>query len=532
MQNELNLPAMLAEATSIDDFFASEKLFPSFESIGIKNKILLERIAKYLNKNSIQECRPSAVQAASFSAITSGNDVTIGAETGSGKTLAYLLPLIDDILTKKHESKGNHKDLGYVYARSVILVPNKELANQVLNMAKILCGDQQAVVWSSNGEEQTPHLNEISFGNDIVRLGILPGGLNAPEDYKPFRLSMTETNYPPLDLIITTPASLGPLGLSPKNIELFADINTIVIDEADMLFDGGYLRALENVLLGFKRADRLDSSFGVKKTQHVLVAATLPDMGLKSVDAYVQKKFPFATRVTMKGMHNARHYGLKDHNIWIQDDHKEATPKKKRMDHLIEMLSSNNDLEISLVGDKVMIFLNSIEDVDSATAVLQRNGINVVPFHAKLSLEERTSNLNRFRKYDANFDENEPDAVPILVCTDLAARGLDIPQVTAVVQLQFSGNVVTHLHRMGRCGRAGKRDGRGIIFYGGTESELVDVVRKAEKEQSTMTIKSNEIDFDDETAPETTGKVQNAFSRKRGFTKKRKKTARKEPNEG
>jgi Superfamily II DNA and RNA helicases len=305
---------------------------------------------------------------------------------------------------------------------------------------------------------------------------------------------------------------------------------------------GGYLRPLNDVLLGFKRADKLDASFGVKKTQHVLVAATLPDMGLKSAEAYVQRKFPFATRVTMKGMHNARHYGLKDRTVWIQDDLYEEMPKKKRMECLIQILqedpSSNSN--VGLKGEKVMIFLNTAGDVDSATAALCNAGIKAVPFHAKIPLVERTNNLDKFRKYIPNTcveEEHDSDAVPILVCTDLAARGLDIPGVTSVVQLQFAGNVVSHLHRMGRCGRAGKRDGRGVIFYGEVESELVDVVKQAEMEQETMVLKGNDIiEVEDQEGEDkqgamktslTAGKVKNAFSRKRGFTKKRKKLARK-----
>ena len=116
----------------------------------------------------------------------------------------------------------------------------------------------------------------------------------------------------------------------------------------------------------------------------------------------------------------------------------------------------------------------------------------------------------------------------MLVCTDLASRGLDIPGVTAVVQLQFAGNVVSHLHRMGRCGRAGNRDGRGIIFYGPQEADLVAVVRDAEKEQSRMELSQDveeELE-DEENNNEEAGKVKRAFSRKRGFTKKRKKERR------
>lgn len=530
------LEAFLEEATSTDDFYADADQFPTFESLNIKSPILLKRVQDMLDG---ENSRPSAVQAASYTAITSGKDVNIGAETGSGKTLAYLLPLIDDILQKKQNAKdetGRIGHMGYDYARAVILVPNKELANQVLRMAVELCGGPRSVVWGPNGDNSMLNLNPNSNDAEdvdeslIVRLGIMPGALKGPEDYKPVRLSVNDPmNHAPLDLIITTPASFGPMGEDPKNIAMFADIETLVIDEADMLFDGGYLRPLNMVLLGFKRSDRLDASFSMVKTQHVLVAATLPDMGLKSADAYVQKKFPYATKVTMKGMHNARHYGLKDQTAWIQDDNDGEMPKKKRMERLIQILKDDPSTnEVGLAGEKVMVFLNSVGDVDSAAGALSRAGINAVPFHAKLTLAERTENLSRFREFDATAEENDDNAVPVLICTDLAARGLDIPGVTSVVQLQFAGNVVSHLHRMGRCGRAGNRDGRGVIFYGGAESELVEVVRKAEGDQETMVLQGNEID--DETAS-SGGKVDNAFSRKRGFTKKRKKIRREERND-
>ena len=111
------------------------------------------------------------------------------------------------------------------------------------------------------------------------------------------------------------------------------------------------------------------------------------------------------------------------------------------------------------------------------------------------------------------------DMVSILVCTDLGARGLDIPGVTAVVQLEFAGNVVAHLHRMGRCGRAGNRNGRGIIFYDSKQRELIEVVREAEQKQERMILEGDVDDADEAT-------VKEAFSRKRGFTKKLKKQRR------
>ncbi len=266
--------------------------------------------------------------------------------------------------------------------------------------------------------------------------------------------------------------------------------------------------------MGFRRTTKLDSSYEIQRVQHVFVAATLPDMGLRSVDAYLQKKFPLAQKVTMAGMHSARHYGLRDRTMWF-----EIEGNKERMEKLVELLRTPVD-EGGLGGEKVMVFLNSGDDVDGAQGALERAGFASVKYHAKIALEERTQNLERFRNYSPDA-QGGPDAVPILVCTDLGARGLDVPGVTAVVQLQFAGNVVAHLHRMGRCGRAGKKNGRGIIFYDVKQRELIEVVQEAEQKQERMVLEGDVDDVEDTT-------VKNAFSRRRGFTKKLKKQRRDE----
>lgn len=497
-------------------FFAEEI---DFATMGVKSPILLQRI------QALGFSRPTSVQAAAFGDISSGSgNVTVGAETGSGKTLAYLAPLIDDILQRKAAAE-QADDPGYDYARAVILVPNKELVQQVVRMAMPLSGGKQSLVY---GGKSLSDPSLIQKGNDeavpereLIRIAILPGGLNDPLDFPPFRNSVgLGGKEPPVDLVISTPATIGPLGLKPKHIDMFADIQTLVIDEADMLLDGGYLRQLENVLMGFRRADRLqvDASLGAKKTQHVFVAATLPDMGLRSVDAYLEKKFPTATRITTAGMHNARHYGLSQTTLWIDQD-----SKKARMEQFVELCKQSPD-EGGLKGEKVMVFLNSVDDVEGASQALNRAGMNSLPYHAKIKLGERTETLERFRKYDRDAPPDD-ETVPILVCTDLASRGLDLPGVNTVVQLQFAGNVVSHLHRMGRCGRAGKQTGRGIVFYGDKERELVEVVREAEEQQESMVLEGEVVETEEDEDNQA-GKVQKAFSRKRGFTKKLKKIRR------
>jgi len=422
--------------------------------------------------------RPSAVQASSFDAISNGEDVILGAETGSGKTLAYLLPLLFDIESKRD----------FQYCRSIILVPNKELSNQVVRMC-----------------------NEVF---PSVKIDVMPGGLRNPEDYRPFRILESDADSSNrIDVCITTPANLAPFALSPKNIDFFADVQTLVIDEADMLLDGGFLQSLNSVLMGFRRADRLDPTHEVPKTQYVFVAATLPDFGLKSVDAFIQKRFPEAKRLRMAGMHNARHYGLKDRTTWIAEEN-----NKVRLNKLVDLFHE----DFIKNKEKVMIFLNSVEDVEGAAGALRRAGINALPYHAKLKLGDRVANLGEFRNHSFEKNENVEDFedMPVLVCTDLASRGLDLPGVTVVVQLQFATNVVAHLHRMGRAGRAGNVDGRGFIFYSeeGTEKALVDVIRDAETNQDAMQIEGDVDDPEEQSAT-----VNKAFSRKRGFNKKRRK---------
>jgi len=243
-------------------------------------------------------------------------------------------------------------------------------------MARELGDDVVRVVDGQSSSTTTTRADD-----GAVRLAVLPGGLEAPRDFRPFREPESA-----VDLVVCTPAALGPFGLDPRNVDLFADVPTLVIDEADMLLDGGYLRPLENVLMGFRRADKLvegrkedhgqDDDFSVgRRTQHVFLGATLPDYGLKSVDAYIHKKFPYIERVRMPGLHNARHYGLRSdaRTLWLPqpsgDNHRE------RLALLAELLGGDGEGEFeeheSLKDDKVMVFLNTVDDVDGATNALR-----------------------------------------------------------------------------------------------------------------------------------------------------------------
>ena len=100
----------------------------SFESCGLSTQLLSAL-------SSAGKSIPTVIQAKSFAAIESGQNVVVGAETGSGKTLAYLIPIIDGIIKKGIEKSSDQEVPVRSYPSAIIVVPNKELCSQVCRMA-------------------------------------------------------------------------------------------------------------------------------------------------------------------------------------------------------------------------------------------------------------------------------------------------------------------------------------------------------------------------------------------------------------
>ena len=119
--NNNNNPNNKNDNNTNDAFFSDQ----SFADIGITSPILLQRLA------AMGLHKPSTVQEATYQVVAEGTDVIIGAESGSGKTLAYLLPIINHILTTKQGEEGTPN---YDFCRAIILVPNRELVQQIISI--------------------------------------------------------------------------------------------------------------------------------------------------------------------------------------------------------------------------------------------------------------------------------------------------------------------------------------------------------------------------------------------------------------
>jgi superfamily II DNA/RNA helicase len=350
-------------------------------------------------------------------------------------------------------------------------------------------------------------------------------------------------------------------------MELFRSLEIIVLDEADMLLDGGFLNQIEQVLVARKRVARLNavaavdnalamaSETGVKNadgsesdvaagrprrerwwrggddeelaahsSQVVLSAATIPNYGLKSADELVKRKFPAAVRVETRLLHHTQPQLRQE---WVQlslgggelDELADFMAEEVKT-FLRESKLAGGDFDRGKSFPRTMIFTNTVGRAHAALAVLTEALVGDVEgllqegsvrgYHKEVKADEREQTLRSFSLSGTPpgttslcRGDNGAANCRVLVCTDLAARGLDIEEVDHVVQFDFADNVVQHLHRLGRTARAG-RPGRATHFVK-QGSELAEMIRAA-------TEKGEALD--------------ESFSRKRGFRKKIKKTGR------
>lgn len=166
-----------------------------------------------------------------------------------------------------------------------------------------------------------------------------------------------------------------------------------------------------------------------------------------------------------------------------------------------------------------MIFLNTAETAKVFADHLRLSGVDCVEYHKLCRAAERESNLRKFRD----------GQVKVLVCTDSAARGLDLPQVRLVVQAEFALNVVQHQHRVGRASRGGRAgcainlvfpDSRSLVIsllqhqnqLIGWEEEKNDAADARDTQDRSSVVPAAENALDGRSAG-----IEHAFSRRRGF---------------
>lgn len=359
----------------------------SFQELGIN-----VRIEQALQEMGIKH--PTGIQQKSIQAVLADKDVLCTAQTGTGKTLAYLVPVVEQILrAEAAQTEDDKKKIIVSRPLAIVITPSRELATQVSDVAKKLAHAAKfASVTVTSGERKSIQQKNLSRR---------------------------------LDLVIGTP---GRIAKCVKAGDFFVSrINTIVVDEADTLFDAkmGFRKELDEIL-GPIQASATKRG---QPLQIVLVAATVKS----PLDQVLMKRFGNLRLVSDSNVHQTP--------ALIHEEFVRVTPETKH-----SALRDALNLREFKTKEKTIVFCQNSASCRSTDHILRENGFHSLCLHGGMPPALRLESMDKFIN---------DDKIKVLVCTDLAARGLDFVDARHVIMFDFPRSAVDYVHRAGRTGRAG-----------------------------------------------------------------------------
>ena len=338
--------------------------------------------------------RPTDIQFKAIKHILKGEDVMAIAQTGTGKTAAFVIPTLEKIYnTPKKKRSG---------ISCLVMVPTRELAEQICNV-----------------------YDEIGKKTNVKAMSLF-GGVEQEKQ-------IVDLNNG-VDVLVTTPGRMFDL-ISQRELDI-SDVQTLVLDEADLMLDMGFYQDIEDV-----------QRFLPKKHQTLFFSATIS----KKIKKMAYKVVRDAIRIQISP----------------------KNPVSKNVHHavaFIEMDDKRFFLE-NILGEypdaKIIVFVRTRVRAERVVKAMDRVGLDSVAMSGGLDQDERFTILNQFRSGEAN----------VLITTDVAARGIDIPNVDFVVNYDLPENPENYVHRCGRTGR-GKNLGQAISFCSEGEKELLEQIEE------------------------------------------------------
>ena len=336
--------------------------------------------------------RPTDIQFRAIKHILKGEDVMAVAQTGTGKTAAFVIPMLNHFLVKP---RGK-----YAGIRGLILVPTRELANQISKVvAEIALQTHLRVLGLYGGVEQENQIKTLNEG---------------------------------IDVLVTTPGRMFDL-ISQGFVDV-SKLEIFVLDEADLMLDLGFNKDIQDLISKIpKNRQTLFFTATISKKIKSLAYDVVRD----AIRIHVSPQNPVSKNVD----HAVASIEMDDKRFFLENILKEYPEKK------------------------FIVFARTKVRVERIVAAMGRVTVNSEALHGGIEQNDRFAILDRFRSGENN----------VLITTDVACRGIDIPDMDYVVNYDLPDNPENYVHRCGRTGRGNKR-GQALSFCSKDENLLLDAI--------------------------------------------------------
>ncbi|KAH8103252.1 P-loop containing nucleoside triphosphate hydrolase protein [Phellopilus nigrolimitatus] len=367
---------------------------------------------------------PTPIQACSWPAMLEGRDVVGIAETGSGKTLAFGIPAVSGIVKSRQAGPSNDPS----YSKSEKKSKSKSKHNAKAHISVLALAPTRELALQT-------HETFTSLG---APFGLTSVALYGGVDKDPQRRALVAEGAA---MVVGTPGRI--LDLLNEGACDLSGVTYLVLDEADRMLDKGFENDIRAII----------SHTGPSEGRQTLMfSATWPEAVRRLASSFLRDPI----RVTV-GSDDLTANRKVEQVVEVFDDQREKD--SRLISHLRRLKARKGEKQIPDEA-RILIFVLYKKEAARVEQNLSRQGFSVIAIHGDLSQSARIAALDDFKS----------GRTQLLVATDVAARGLDIPNVGTVINYSFPLTVEDYIHRIGRTGRGG-HSGKSITFFTGDNHE-------------------------------------------------------------